>query len=334
MKDYQFSDIYFLYALALVPLLAWGFYLVLKRNEAAMRRIGDIKLVRNLFNHSPRKYIIKFGLVLFAISFIIIGLANLRKPGEMAEVKRKGVDVMILMDVSNSMMASDIQPNRLTRARQFLDALVNELPDDRFGLVLFAGRAYMQMPISSDHDAARMFIAQASPEAVPTQGTVISEALKMSERAFNANDRKYKSVVLITDGEDHDPEAMKLAEQFASNGIMINTVGIGSPNGSTITDPETGELKKDLQGNVVVSRLNENILRQLSAATNGVYTHLENTSTSVDAIRDQLNRIEGTVVQDNEFRTFKTFYQWFLGIALAALIVEFLLSAKKRRVAL
>lgn len=334
MKEYQFSDIYFLYALALVPLLAWLFSLVLKRNEAAMRRIGDIKLVRNLFNNSPRKQLLKFGLVLVAFSFILVALANLRKPGEMAEVKRKGVDVMILMDVSNSMMAADIQPNRLTKARQFLDALVTALPDDRIGLVLFAGRAYMQMPVSSDHDAARMFIAQASPDAVPTQGTVISEALKMSERAFNANDRKYKSVVLITDGEDHDPEAMNIAEQFASNGIMINTVGIGSPNGSTIPDPATGELKKDLQGNVVVSRLNEDILRQLSAATNGVYTHLDNTSASVDAIKEQLNRIEGTVVQDNEFRTFKSFYQWFIGIALAALIIEFFLSARKRRVAI
>ena len=187
----------------------------------------------------------------------------------MENVQRKGVDVMLVLDVSKSMLARDIKPSRLERAKQFLLRLVDQLPNDRIGLVLFAGRAYLQMPLTTDHGAAHMYIQEASPDAVPTQGTVIADALRMANAAFNSKERKYKSIVLVSDGEDHDPDAAKVAKQLAQDGVLINTVGIGSPEGSPIEDPVTGELKKDQEGHTVISKLNEAELQQLATATNG-----------------------------------------------------------------
>ncbi len=179
-----------------------------------------------------------------ALAAVIVASANLQKPGAMDDVQRKGVDVVIAMDVSKSMLAEDIKPNRLERARQLVYKLMDQLPNDRVGLVLFAGRAYLQMPLTTDHGAARMYIQQAGPDVVPTQGTVISEALRASNSAFNSKERKFKSIVLITDGEDHDPQAVPLAQQLAEDGVMINSVGIGSAEGAPIMDPATNDIQK------------------------------------------------------------------------------------------
>ena len=216
-------------------------------------------------SYSSLNFLLKFLMVSFALVAIVIGMAHPMSPGTMSNVNRKGVDVIIAMDVSNSMLAQDIKPNRLERARQFVYALMEELKNDRIGLVLFAGRAYMQMPLTLDHGAARMYVQTAGPSVVPTQGTVIGEALRISNTAFNSKERKYKSIVLITDGEDHDVQALPMAQQMAENGVMINTVGIGSSEGTTIPDPETGQNKTDETGSLVISRLNEQILQQLAA---------------------------------------------------------------------
>ena len=159
-------------------------------------------------DYSRLTFLVKFLLIVVTITLLVLGLSNLQAEGRADNVKRKGVDVMIALDVSKSMLATDIKPDRLSRAKQLITRLINKLPDDRIGIVLFAGRAYLQMPLSTDHGAALMYVQQAGPESVPTQGTVISEALKLSAQSFNSKERKFKSIVLITDGEDHDPEAM------------------------------------------------------------------------------------------------------------------------------
>src|SRR5262245_59502790 len=231
---------------------------VLHWKKKAVKKIGDEKLVASISNnYSPVNYLLKFVFITIALAAIIAAAANMQKPGAMEDVKRKGVDVVIAMDVSKSMLAEDIKPNRLERARQLVYKLMDELPDDRVGLVLFAGRAYMQMPLTTDHSAARVYIQQAGPDVVPTQGTVIAEALRMSNTAFNSKERKLKSIILITDGEDHDPEAVKISQLLADEGVMINTVGIGSAQGAPIMDPATNEYKKDEAGNTVISKLNE-----------------------------------------------------------------------------
>jgi len=325
---FQYTEI--LIALAVIPLLALLFLSLLHWKKATVKKMGDERLVKSLIgSYSPINFLLKYLLASFALIAIIIAIANPRKPGTMSNVDRKGVDVIIAMDVSNSMLAQDIKPNRLERARQFVYALMEELKNDRVGLVLFAGRAYMQMPLTLDHGAARMYVQTAGPNVVPTQGTVISEALRISNTAFNSKERKYKSIVLITDGEDHDPQALPFAQQMAENGVMINTIGIGSPEGSTIPDPQTGSNKTDETGAVVVSRLNEQILQQLAGATKGVYVRLENPKDAVTAVSNQLDTIEKTSPDDSAFKDYINYFPFILSFALLLLLVEFAYPERK-----
>jgi len=237
---------------------------------------------------------------------------------------------MLVLDVSKSMLARDSKPNRLEKAKQLLTRLVDKLENDRLGLVVFAGRAYMQMPLTTDHGAARMYIQDASPDIVPTQGTVIAEALKMANTSFNSKERKYKSIVLISDGEDHDPEALNVAKGLAGNGVMINTVGIGSVEGSPIVDPSTNELKKDEKGETVISKLNEAELQQLADVSNGRYIHLDNIDDVLITLTQQLESIEKRSLNDSEFIDYKSYFQWFLGIALFLLMLEFFIPSGRR----
>jgi Ca-activated chloride channel family protein len=310
------------------------YFQLLHWKKNTIKKIGDHKLVQVLIaNYSPINFLLKFMFFALALAAVIVGAANLQQPGAMDNVQRKGVDVVIAIDVSKSMLAEDIKPNRLERARQLVYKLMDQLPNDRVGLVLFAGRAYLQMPLTTDHSAARMYIQQAGPEVVPTQGTVISEALRASNSAFNSKERKFKSIVLITDGEDHDPQAVPLAQQLAEDGVMINTIGIGSAEGAPIMDPATNELKKDENGNTVVSKLNETELQQLASATRGVYVKLNEVDAAVSTITKQLGTIESTSLDDNAFREYKNYFQWFLAIALAFLMIEFFLPERKLKAA-
>ena len=189
----------------------------------------------------------------------------------------------------------------------------------------------MQMPLTTDHSAAKLYISEAGPDAVPTQGTVFAEALSMANSSFNRNEHKYKAVVLISDGEDHDPDALKVAKQMADDGVMVNTVGIGSPEGSIIIDPETKEPKKDNQGNTVISKLNEQELTGISDATNGIYIHLENLEDATITLTQRLDSIEKRALSDSEFINFKNYFPWFIGLAGILLITGIIHSRKKKK---
>ena len=270
----------------ILPFFILLFVFLLRWKRRVVRRIGDKELVGQLTNNfSPGLFSLKIILLLLALAAGVVAIMNLRKPADADSIARKGIDVVIAMDVSKSMLATDLQPSRLERAKQFVTKLMNAMPNDRIALVLFAGKAYLQMPLTTDHSAAQMFVSSASPAAVPQQGTVINEALKMSAKAFNTADRRFKAVVLISDGEDHDTEAEKTSKDLAEQGMMINTVGIGSPEGAYIIDPATGENKKDEAGNTVITKLNEEELRLLAENTNGVYVRLQNTDEAVDAVK-------------------------------------------------
>jgi len=293
--------------------------------------MGDPALIRQLIgNFSPLRFGIKAGLALIAFTVIILAAVNPQKPGIMENVQRKGVDVMLVLDVSKSMLARDVKPSRLDKAKQLLLLLTEKLNNDRIGLILFAGRSYLQMPLTTDHGAARMYIQDAGPDAVPTQGTVIGEALNMANAAFNSKERKYKSIVLISDGEDHDPEALKAAQKLAQNGVMINTIGIGSPEGSPIVDPATNELKKDEQGNTVISKLNEPELQQLANATNGEYVRLDNVDDALITMSQRIDSAEKKSMSDAEFIDYKSYFQWLAGIAFVLLLAEYFLSERRK----
>ena len=328
---YRVEHIDYLIGLGALPLLLAALWLLLGWKKKTVARIGDPALVQQLIgNYSALRFAIKATLAILAFVVIVLGAANLQQPGKMENVQRKGVDVMFVLDVSKSMLAQDIKPSRLDKAKQLLTLLSEKLENDRIGLILFAGRPYLQMPLTSDHGAARMYIQEASPDAVPTQGTVIAEALRMANAAFNSKERKYKSVLLVSDGEDHDPEALKTAKELAQDGVMINTVGIGSPDGTTIIDPATGETKKDEQGNVVISKLNEAELQQLADATNGQYLRLDNVEDALITMTQQLDSAEKKAMTDAEFIDYKSYFQYFLAAALLLLLVEFFLAERSR----
>jgi Ca-activated chloride channel family protein len=322
----------YLFGLVAIPLLGALFYLLIQWKKQAAARMGDPVLVEQLVkNFSPLRFLIKFVVAMLAFAIVVLGAGNLQKPGAMQNVHRQGVDVMMVLDVSKSMLSRDSKPNRLEKAKQLLTRLTDKLDNDRLGMVLFAGRAYMQMPLTTDHGAAKMYIQDASPDVVPTQGTVIAEALRMANSSFNAKEHKYKAVVLVSDGEDHDPDALKVAKTLAQDGVMINTVGIGTPEGSPIEDPATGELKKDEQGNTVISKLNEAELQQLADVSKGEYIRLDNMDDALITLTQQLGSIEKKSLSDAEYIDYESYFQWFLALALLLLLAEFFLPERKRK---
>jgi Ca-activated chloride channel homolog len=330
----QFQHPEYFIGIILIPLLIFLYFGLVSWKKKLSARIGDPTLVRQLVkSFSARNFLLKFILICAAVFFLVAGLANLRARGSAENISRQGVDVMIVLDVSKSMLAQDVKPSRLDKAKQLLYRLIDRLQNDRVGLILFAGRAYMQMPLTTDHSAAKLYISEAGPDAVPTQGTVFSEALSMANNSFNRNEHKYKAVVLISDGEDHDAEALKIAKQMADDGVMVNTVGIGSVEGSEIIDPETKEPKKDDKGNTVISKLNEQELTGLSDATNGIYIHLDNLEDATITLTQRLDSIEKRALADNEFINFKNYFPWFIGMAGLLLIVELFIPERKSKIA-
>jgi Ca-activated chloride channel family protein len=273
--DIQFQYKAFLPLFAVILILSLFYFAWLLWKKQVRKRIGDAGLVNELTEgYSPHSSLLKFAVLMLAFGLGVIALMNPRRPGADESTTRKGIDIAIALDVSKSMLAADLAPNRLERAKQFINKLMASMPDDRIALVLFAGRAYLQMPLTTDHGAAGIFVSAAGPSSVPQQGTVISEALKRASSVFPSRTNTYKSIILISDGEDHDEDAVSAAKDLSEQGVMINTVGIGSPEGTNIIDPLTGEEKKDDAGNPVISKLNEKILIDVAAATNGIYTKL------------------------------------------------------------
>ena len=327
----QFQYKEFLWLLGAVPVFIILYLLLLRWKKRTIKKIGDEKLVRQLIqNFSPRLFTAKF--ILFSLAFAsgVIAVANLRQPGAADNISRKGIDVVIALDVSKSMLATDLPPSRLERAKQMILKLMEQMPNDRIALVLFAGKAYMQMPLTIDHGAAAIFVSSATPEAIPTQGTVISEALDMSSKVFNAKEERFKSVILISDGEDHDEEALTTAGELAQQGIMVCTVGIGSTEGSRIPDPATNDFKRDASGNIVITKLNEEELKQIAEKTNGVYVNFQSTEQVVNALAEQLSQVEKKTFTDVSLLNYKTYYLWFTGAMFLLLLIKFFLPERKR----
>ncbi len=322
---------YFFLALALLP-MGWLWLRYLRWKQQRIKRIGDPELVAALTNeYSPRNFNRRALLAGLSALLLIAALATLRRPQGGDGIRRNGIDVMIALDVSRSMLAQDIRPSRLDRARQLIYKLIEQLPDDRIGMVLFAGKAYLQLPLTTDHAAVRMYLASIGTDAVPTQGTVLTEALKMCYSGFNATDKKYRAIVLISDGEDHDEDAEKTARMLAGEGVLIHTVGIGSPEGAQIMDPATGAPKTDASGKPVITRLNEDLLRKIALTSGGAYTLFNGAEATAGLLHRQLQGMEKRTVTDSVFSQYSHYFQWFLAGALLLLLLESLIPEKKKR---
>lgn len=328
---FRFQHIEFLYVLAAIPFMVLFYFLLTRWKKNAMKKIGDPPLVKQLIQgFSSNLFAIKFVLILLGFSLCAFGVADLVKPEGTQKINRKGIDVMIALDVSNSMLAEDIKPNRLERAKHLVSKIIDKLSDDKVGIVVFAGRAYLQMPLTSDHSAAKMYLSSASTDNVPTQGTVINQALKMSYAAFNTKEKKYRAIILISDGEDHDEDAIKVTKQLAEEGIMVSTVGIGSPQGAPVRDKETNDYKKDENGNTVISKLNEEELKGIAQTGNGLYQAFSSADEVADNLHSKLMTIGQTTLTGSSFGVYKNYFWYFLLAALIILLIENFLPERKR----
>jgi Ca-activated chloride channel family protein len=320
---------WFIIFIPIIIFQAWTIYI--KRKNKML--LGDSVLVAKLMeSFSMKKYIAKQILIVLAIASLIMALANPQLGNRIEKVKRKGIDVMVALDVSNSMMAEDIKPNRMERAKQVINRLLEKLTNDRIGLIVFAGKAYLQMPITVDYSAARLYLQNVSTGMVPTQGTAIGAAIELANESFQTKEKKYKALVLITDGENHEDDAIDAAKIAAEAGVKIFTIGVGTAAGAPIPVYNSGtivDFKKDEQGSIVLSKLNEDALIEISKAANGNYFHLGAANSSIDLFINDIEKLEGKVLEEKVFTDYEDYFQVFLFIALILLIIEFLIFETK-----
>jgi len=325
---------YILYALFGVPVLLLLFFWMNHKRKSTLRKIGDIELVKQLVPaHEAWRLRLKGTLFIIAYICLVIGLANLQIGSRMQEVKAKGAELIIALDVSNSMLAEDITPNRLEKAKREIHQLIGQLKSDRLGLIIFAGRAYTQLPLTTDYAAAKMFLKSVRPGIVPTQGTAIGEAISLGINSFSKDQSKNKAIIIITDGENHEDDAVKLAEKAAEDGIVVHTIGMGDQKGVPI--PVYGangnkDFRKDREGNVVVTKLNKQMLQEVAASGKGVYVHAGNSGTGLKLLYDKINDLEKGEFESRQFADYDDYFQPFLLAALILLFIDLFILPIKR----
>jgi Ca-activated chloride channel family protein len=333
----RIAQIDFIYVLAIViPLLLVFFWLIFRMKKRAMQRFGNLALLQKLtFSFSPRKQRWKVSLLVLAIFFLLFSLARPQLGTKLTLMKREGVDIVIAMDCSLSMLAEDFKPNRLEKAKQEVNGLIARMQGDRVGLVAFAGVAFVQCPLTIDYSAAQMFLDILDVNLIPQAGTAVGDAIRTSIKAFNQKERKYKVLILLTDGEDHDSDPLKAAEEAAQEGIRIYTIGIGSTQGEPIPiRNERGEVtgfKKDEEGNVVVSKLDETTLQKIALTTGGKYYHASSGEMELDKIYDDISKMERKELEGKLMVQYEDRYQYFLFISIALLVVEFMISERRSK---
>lgn len=326
----RFQHISHLFALGLIPVLIGLFLWMIYWRNNRIKKLGDQSLVQQqVLGRIPGRLTLKFILLTIALFTIIVGWANLQMGARTEKVQRKGVDVVVALDVSKSMLAQDIQPDRLTRAKQLVMSMMDKMQNDRVALVIFAGHSYLQVPLTVDYSAMKMMLQNVTPDMVPTQGTVISDAVDLAMKSFSQKEKKFKSLIIISDGEDHDENAITKVKEAADQGVITHTVGIGSPQGATLYDPETRGVKLDEQGNPVVSKLNEEELKNIAAAGHGTYTLLRNADDAATKLVNALDGMEQKSLGAVVFTDYTSYFQYFLIAGFMLLIIEWLLSGAK-----
>jgi len=334
MQLFRFANPDFLYLLLLLPVLILLFILNSIRKRNALRRVGEANLVKGLIPEmSGIRPFFKFLLQLVAVASAILMLARPQFGSKIEDVKKQGVEVIIALDVSNSMLAEDIQPDRLTRAKQAISRLVDNLDNDKIGLIVFAGDAYIQIPVTTDYISAKMFLSTITPDIVPKQGTAIGAAISLGIRSFTPGDGKSKALIIITDGENHEDDPLKGAGEAAKAGIIIHTIGIGSTEGVPIPIMRNGkkDFLKDSKGNTVITRLDENILKKIALATNGNYVRASNSNIGLDEIFADIKKMKKQDLQSAQYTEYNDQYQIFATITLILLLIDFIVMDRKNR---
>ncbi len=331
----RFENPQYLYWLLIIPVLVAIYVLIRLWNKRQFGRFANVKLRGYLVPmFSSARANTKFIIFNLIIALLIIGAANLQSGSKMEKVKREGIDLFLCVDISNSMHAEDIAPNRLERSKQAISKLISKLGGDRIGIIVFAGNAYVQLPITTDYSAAKMFLSTVDTDLIPTQGTEIGRAIELAIKSFGENEHN-KAIVIISDGEDHENgDAVKAAQEAAKHGIKIYTIGMGLDEGAPIPlynkyGKKTG-YKKDKDGNIIITKLDDNILRQIAEIGDGLYVRASNSNVGLDKIYEDINKTEKSEIESNVFTDYEDQFQWFVGAAILLLIIEILLSSGKK----
>ena len=332
---FKFENHIYFYAFASIPICIGIYIWYVYSSKKKLKKIGESALIQQLMPEvSKAKKITKFILFLVGLSFLILGVCNLQTGSKMKDVKREGSDIMVCLDVSNSMLAQDLTPNRLERSKIAIENMVNKLQGDRLGIVVFAGEAYVQLPITTDYGTAKLFLDGINTKIVPVQGTNIADAINKAVESFGKDEGKNKAIVVITDGENNEDaqeSAVEAAEEAAKKNIVIHTIGVGSESGVPIPNVIDGVVsgyKKDNAGNTIVTKLDAKILQDISAASNGVYVQASSSDIGLDTILDKIAELDKKQLESKMYSDYEDQFQWFLGAALLFLLIESLLSER------
>lgn len=330
---FRFANPEYLYILIVIPLLFGLYFLSSYIRTKRLSEFGDLTLIRQLMpGVSFRRGWIKFIIFLVAFALMVIGLARPQFGSKLTEAKRKGIEIIIALDVSNSMLAQDIQPNRLERAKQAIARLVDQLTNDRIGLIVFAGDAYVQLPVTNDYTSAKMFLSSISPGIVPKQGTAIGTAINLASNSFSPQEETSKVIIVISDGENHEDNPVEQATLAAEKGIIVHAIGIGSQQGAPIpTGSNSQDFLRDKDDNVVVTRLDEETLSKVAISTGGKYIRANNTQIGLMPIFEEINRMEREEFKEKIFSEYDDQFQYLFGLALLLLIIEFFILERRNR---
>ncbi|MDR1746911.1 MAG: VWA domain-containing protein [Tannerella sp.] len=330
---FRFANPDFLYLLLVLPVLV-TFYIIAGINRRkAIRKYGNPALLQQLMPEvSPKRQHLKFWILFAAVAALIFVIAGPQFGSKLETVKRNGVEIMVCLDVSNSMMAEDIKPNRLEKAKQMLAKMTDGFSNDKVGLIVFAGDAFTQLPITSDYISAKMFLSSINPSMVSSQGTAIGEAINLAMRSFTPNEKSGKTILVITDGENHEGDAVKAAIAASEKNIKINVVGIGLAQGAPIPLPGTNNFMKDKEGNVVVTQLNEKMCQEIAAAGKGIYVRADNTNSALRTLQSEIDKMDKTELDSKVYSEYDEQFQMLAWIALIFLIAEYLILERKNRI--
>jgi len=334
MQLFRFANPDFLYLLLLLPVLVVLWILNEVRRKKALRRLGESALVGKLLPElSSARPWIKFVLQFVAITSAILIIARPQFGSRLEEVKKQGVEVIIALDVSNSMLAQDIQPDRLTRAKQALTRLIDNLENDKIGLIVFAGDAYTQIPITTDYISAKMFLSAINPDMVPKQGTAIGAAIDLGMRSFSPGEGKSKAMIVITDGENHEDDPLVKASEASAAGIVIHTIGIGSPEGVPVPVVSGGrrDYLKDRDGNTVITKLDEEILKRIAMSAEGSYVRASSSNIGLDEIYSEIKKMKTQEMESTMYTEYNDQFQVFAAIVLIFLLLDFVVMERKNR---
>ena len=332
----QLDEKNYFYLLLIIPVMVVFFLLLQIWKKRIQKKFATLPLLKKLTpEKSNFKSTLKFLFLVLGITFLTIGLVNPKIGTKLETVNREGVDIVFALDVSKSMLAEDIAPNRLEKAKRLVSEIVNQLASDRIGIIAYAGQAFPQLPITTDYGAAKMFLQGMNTNMLSSQGTAIDQAVELASTYFDDKDQTNRVLFIISDGEDHsDSATLKMVEEATEEGIRIYTIGVGKSKGAPIPIKRNGileSLKKDSQGEVVITKLNEEVLRNIAEEGNGTYIDGSNTEEAVEFIKEELNKMDKKEFEAKQFSEYKDQFQWFLAIGAFFLFLDLFVLDKKTK---